>query len=121
MKFLNAIGALPEADAESVSEEERLILVETARLFFDAGGIITLDDWRDMTSLERGVLGEAAEHHRMKVAGTTALAFHSAEYAADLLSPYDGGATKDGMEAAKIDQILNGVLDKRYGPINGRR
>ena len=88
MKLLRAIGAVAEPE---VSEQVHELMLECAAQFLEAGGILTLADWAELTIAERAAFVAAGRKVAAKRAAESGLASISPKSAAAVLAPYDGG------------------------------
>lgn len=57
MKLIKDCGLIPKTDRQDIME----LMVEAARLFFKAGGILTFNDWSELEESEKAAFIMARE------------------------------------------------------------
>lgn len=90
MKLLRAAGIRPEIPAD-LPEEAAELLAAAALAFLQAGGVVTLTDWADLTDHERVALEAAGRALAAERAVRAGVALQGPAGQAAALAPADGG------------------------------
>lgn len=87
-------------------------LVQAAELALRAGVRLSLADWRNLSSAERGAWAAAGERLAVAAAARAGFAAQSLEGYATVLEPVDGGAAAAELRQAREDAELRRRLEQ---------
>ena len=69
MKLIKLAGLIPDTDKPDILE----VLIDNARTFYQAGGILTFSDWAELTNSERIAMVMARQSFQVDINETTIL------------------------------------------------
>lgn len=88
MKFLEILGVVGEPEIADDDKEELALLAED---FLRAGGVLSLDDWKELSSDERSAFVTGGDSLRARIAVEQKMAMASVDSCGEVAAKYDSG------------------------------